>query len=84
MPRHMQAKILRVIQEGIVERIGSIKTSPVDVRIIAATNKDLDQLVKDGSFRADLFYRRNVVPIFTPPLRERNTDIECLCNYFLK
>ena len=84
MPLHMQAKILRVIQEGVVERVGGIKSSPVDVRIIAATNQDLDQLVKDGAFRADLFYRLNVVPISTPPLRERIADVECLCNYFLK
>ena len=84
MPLHMQAKILRVIQEGIVERVGSIKTLPVNVRIIAATNKNLDQLVKDGAFRSDLFYRLNVVPIFIPPLRERKGDVECLCNYFLK
>jgi len=84
MPLHMQVKILRVIQEGAVERVGSVRSSSVDVRIIAATNQDLNRLVASGSFRADLFYRLNVVPISTPPLRERKQDIPLLCDFFLE
>jgi transcriptional regulator with PAS, ATPase and Fis domain len=83
MPLHMQAKIIRVLQEGVIERLGSLKTSKVDVRIIAATHRKLEQLVKEGSFREDLFYRLNVVPIFVPALRERKQDILVLLDYFL-
>lgn len=77
-----QAKILRVIQEGEFERVGGNLTHRIDVRIIAATNKDLEAMVKDGSFREDLFYRLNVVPVFTPPLRERKEDIPILVEHF--
>lgn len=77
-----QAKILRVIQEGEFERVGSNKTHFIDVRIIAATNKDLEELVKSGAFREDLFYRLNVVPVFSPPLRDRIEDIPLLIEYF--
>lgn len=77
-----QAKILRVIQEGEFERVGGNLTHRIDVRIIAATNKDLEIMVKDGSFREDLFYRLNVVPVFTPPLRERKEDIPILVEHF--
>jgi len=83
MPLHMQAKILRVLQEGVVERVGSMKTSKVDVRIIAATHRNLEQLVKEGGFREDLYYRLNVVPILVPSLRERKQDVMILLNYFL-
>lgn len=77
-----QAKILRVIQEGEFERVGGNLTHRIDVRIIAATNQDLSAMVKDGSFREDLFYRLNVVPVFTPPLRERKEDIPILVEHF--
>ncbi len=77
-----QAKVLRVIQEGEFERVGSNQTHRIDVRIIAATNKDLPELVKRGEFREDLFYRLNVVPIQSPPLRERISDIPLLINHF--
>lgn len=77
-----QAKILRVIQEGEFERVGGNFTHRIDVRIIAATNKNLAEMVNNGSFREDLFYRLNVVPVFTPPLRERREDIPLLVNHF--
>lgn len=77
-----QAKILRVIQEGKFERVGSNKTLTIDVRIIAATNKDLEKLVDNGKFREDLFYRLNVIPITIPPLRKRKKDIPVLINFF--
>lgn len=77
-----QAKILRVIQEGEFERVGSNQVHRIDVRIIAATNKNLPELVQTGEFREDLFYRLNVVPIPTPPLRERVTDIPLLVEHF--
>lgn len=84
MPLHMQAKILRVLQEAVIERVGGVATTPVNVRIIAATNQELGNLVKNGGFRKDLFYRLNVVPISIPPLRKRKQDIPGLANQFLK
>ncbi len=77
-----QAKILRVIQQGEFERVGSNQTRRIDVRVIAATNKNLPDLVAKGEFREDLYYRLNVVPIPSPPLRERISDIEQLINHF--
>jgi len=79
-----QVKLLRVIQEGEFERVGSEKTSRVDVRIIAATNRDLKCEVKEGRFREDLFYRLNVIAINLPPLREREEDVLMIADYFLR
>ena len=83
MPTQMQAKLLRVLQEGEIERVGGQKTTTVDVRVVAATNKDLTSTVENGSFRADLYDRLNVVPIMVPPLRVRSGDIELLARHFL-
>ncbi len=84
LPLDLQAKLLRVIQSRSFERVGSSETITVDVRIIAATNRNLEQMVQDGDFRSDLFYRLNVLPINIPPLRERKEDIEPLASYFLQ
>lgn len=77
-----QAKILRVLQEGEFERVGSNETIKIDTRIIAATHKNLEEMVENGSFREDLFYRLNVVPLICPPLRDRHDDIPLLIEYF--
>jgi two-component system response regulator HydG len=76
-------KLLRAIQEGEIERVGGERTVPVDVRIVAATNKDLPTEVKEGRFREDLYYRLNVICITMPPLRDRQEDIPLLAHHFL-
>ena len=84
MPLNLQSKLLRVIQEKELIRVGGTKTIKLDVRIIASTNEKLNELIKAGKFREDLFYRLNVVPIKIPPLRERKDDIPILANNFLE
>lgn len=84
MPLGLQAKVLRLLQEGEVRRVGSTKTEHVDVRIVAATNVNLEEKIERGEFRKDLYYRLNVFPIVVPPLRERPSDIPGLIEHFLK
>jgi two-component system response regulator PilR (NtrC family) len=80
----MQVKLLRVLQERCIRPVGGGQETPVDVRVIAATNKNLLQLVQDGQFREDLYYRLSVIPVQVPPLRDRGDDIVLLANHFLK
>ncbi|MBN2050067.1 MAG: sigma 54-interacting transcriptional regulator [Spirochaetales bacterium] len=84
VPINLQAKLLRVIQQKVFEKVGSSEPQSVDVRILAATNKDLESAIENGTFRKDLYYRLNVLPLYIPPLRERPEDIPELADFFLK
>ncbi len=84
VPLSMQVKLLRALQNRQVERVGGTRTIPVNVRVVTGTKRDLRQMVADGKFREDLFYRLNVLPIVLPPLRERRDDIPELMDYFLR
>ncbi len=84
LPLTAQAKLLNVLQEGEIEKIGFQRPQKVDVRVIAATNKDLQQMIREGKFREDLFHRLNIIHIHLPPLRERKEDIPLLTDFFLK
>ncbi len=83
LPPQAQVRLLRVLQAKEIERVGGAKTIPLDIRIIAATNRDLEQMVRDGDFREDLWFRLNVFPIWIPPLRERLSDIPALLQHFI-
>jgi two-component system NtrC family response regulator len=83
LPQSLQVKLLRVIQEKVFERVGGTKPISVDIRLIAATNKDLKKEMEDGRFREDLFYRLNVVRISLPPLRHRMEDMHLLSQHFI-
>ena len=84
LPSAMQAKLLRVLQEGDIQRVGSDVSTPVDVRVLAATNRDIEKMVAEGAFREDLYYRLNVVHVVVPPLRDRIEDIPILAQHFWK
>ena len=84
LPLATQVKLLRVLQEKTIEKVGDQRSIPVDVRIITATNQDLQLLMERGLFREDLFFRINVIPIHLPPLRERREDIPLLVEHFLE
>src|SRR3954471_3328160 len=84
VPLSMQVKLLRVLQNRTIERLGGTRTVPVNVRIIAGSKKDLKQMVGEGKFREDLFYRLNVLPVTLPPLRERREDIPMLMDHFIE
>lgn len=83
MPLAMQVKLLRVLQEKEIERVGGTQTTKIDVRIIAATNRDLEKMIEQGTFRQDLYYRLNIIALNIPPLRERREDIPLLCDFLL-
>jgi len=84
LSQNLQVKLLRVLQEKVFERVGGVRTISVDIRIIAATNKDLQQEMQEGRFREDLYYRLNVVHVVLPPLKDRQEDIRLLVNHFIK
>lgn len=83
MPLHIQTKLLRVLQENKLERIGGQRPIPIDIRVLCATNKDIEQMVLDGTFREDLYYRLNIIPLELPPLRKRKEDIPMLTDYYI-
>jgi two-component system response regulator FlrC len=84
MNYQLQSKLLRVLQEREIDRIGGLDPVPVNVRFIATTNRDIEEQIKEGKFREDLYYRLNVIPLHLPPLRERKDDIPLLANYFIE
>lgn len=84
LPLYLQAKLLRVLQDNAIQRLGSLQFIPIDVRIIASTNKNLEEMINENSFREDLYYRLNVIPLKIPPLRERSGDVEILTHYFIE
>jgi len=84
MPHHLQVKLLRVIEERRIERVGGVEAIPVDVRIIAATHQNLEEMISKGKFRSDLFYRLNVIPFHIPPMRERKEDINLFARFFME
>lgn len=84
MQIHLQAKLLRVLQEKVVDRLGGTEPVPVDVRIVASTNRDVKESIKNGEFREDLYFRLNTIPLRIPPLRERPGDLEPLCRHFIR
>ncbi|MCA9606687.1 MAG: sigma 54-interacting transcriptional regulator, partial [Myxococcales bacterium] len=84
MPVALQVKLLRALQEKVVVKIGDTKPEPVDIRVVAATNRDLEEEIQKGTFREDLFYRLNVVNLHLPPLRERGDDVVLLAKYLLQ
>ncbi|SJZ76297.1 sigma 54-interacting transcriptional regulator [Garciella nitratireducens] len=81
---HLQVKLLRVLQENKIRRVGGVDEIPIDVRVVTATNRNLEKLIEIGQFREDLYYRLNVIPITIPPLRERKEDIPILCEYYIQ
>jgi transcriptional regulator with PAS, ATPase and Fis domain len=83
LPMHLQSKLLNVLQNREISRVGSTQVIPVDIRLISASNKDLDGMTKNGTFREDLLYRINTIHIEVPPLRERKADIHILANHYL-
>lgn len=83
LPFHLQAKLLRVLQENTIQRLGSITPIPVDIRVVAATNQNLESMIDEDKFRDDLFYRLNVIPIYLPPLNKRIADIDILSTHFI-
>jgi DNA-binding NtrC family response regulator len=84
MEPSLQAKLLRVLQEREIDRVGGNKPIPVDVRVVATTNRDMRQIVAEGTFREDLYYRLNVIPLYVPPLRDRKNDVRLLIEYFVR
>lgn len=84
MPLHLQPKLLRAIQEKRIQPVGSNEYKKVDIRIISATNRDLDKMVREGTFREDLYYRLSVIPLYIPQLKERTSDIPLLLDFFLE